>query len=328
MGTQIDDDPFFTTLLQSGGEGCNSTPTQPSNVVLQATFNDGEKRQPPKKVQRGASFTAEEDNLLVSAWLNISIDAIKGTDQKSTQMWERISEFYHEYKKQNNVNRSVVSLMNRWSSIQKCTNKFCAFLAQVESLHPSGATEQDKIEKAKIMYKEIEKSNFTMEHCWCLLRHQQKWQQHISTLGTRRRPQGEAALDTVEENIEVFAERPLGKKTEKEMERKRKSMEGKESEISISLAKMTEDRATTMEERRNAQLKADEKSEKIFELKKKKFELEKKKFESKMMMLDLRGMNAMQQEYFHNIQVAIFENSKSHSGGRSNSPSTPYYVDI
>ncbi|XP_035543643.1 glutathione S-transferase T3-like [Juglans regia] len=260
MGTQIDDDPLFTTLLQSGGEGCNSTPTQPSNVVLQATFNDGEKRQPPKKVQRGASFTAEEDNLLVSAWLNISIDAIKGTDQKSTQMWERISVFYHEYKKQNNVNRSVVSLMNQWSSIQKCTNKFCAFLAQVESLHPSGATEQDKIEKAKIMYKEIEKSNFTMEHCWCLLRHQQKWQQHISTLGTRRRPQGEAALDTVEENIEVFAERPLGKKTEKEMERKRKSMEGKESEISISLAKMTEDRATTMEERRNAQLKADEKS--------------------------------------------------------------------
>ncbi|KAF5444960.1 hypothetical protein F2P56_034051, partial [Juglans regia] len=173
-------------------------------------------------------------------------------------MWERISEFYHEYKKQNNVNRSVVSLMNRWSSIQKCTNKFCAFLAQVESLHPSGATEQDKIEKEKIMYKEIEKSNFTMEHYWCLLRHQQKWQQHISTLGTRRRPQGEAALDTVEENIEVFAERPQGKKIEKERERKRKSMEGKESEISISLAKMTEDRATTMEERRNAQLKADE----------------------------------------------------------------------
>ncbi|KAF5480244.1 hypothetical protein F2P56_001007 [Juglans regia] len=172
-------------------------------------------------------------------------------------MWERISEFYHEYKKQNNVNRSVVSLMNWWSSIQKCTNKFCAFLAQVESLHPSGATEQDKIEKTKIMYKEIENSNFTMEHCWCLLRHQQKWQQHISTLGMRRRPQGEAALDTVEENIEVFAERPLGKKIEKERERKRKSMEGKESEISISLAKMTEDRATTMEERRNAQLKGD-----------------------------------------------------------------------
>ncbi|KAF5441815.1 hypothetical protein F2P56_037138 [Juglans regia] len=218
--------------------------------------------------------------------------------------------------------------MNRWSSIQKCTNKFCAFLAQVESLHPSGATEQDKIEKAKLLYKEMEKSNFTMEHCWCLLRHQPKWQQHISTLGTRRRPQGEAAIDTMEENMEVFTERPLGKKTEKEKERKRKSMEDKESKISISLAKMTEDRATTMEERRHAALKADQRSEKIFELKKKKFELEKKKFECKMMMLDLRGMNAMQVEYFRNIQLAIFEDSKFHSGDRSNSPSTPYYVDI
>ncbi|XP_041025425.1 glutathione S-transferase T3-like [Juglans microcarpa x Juglans regia] len=258
MGTQIDDDPFFTTLLQGRGEDCNSTATQHSNVVLQSTFNDGEKRHPPKKVQRGASFTAKKDNLLVSTWFNISIDAIN------------------------------VSLMNRWSSIQKCTNKFCAFLAQVESLHPSGATEQDK---AKILYKEMEKSNFTMEHCWCLLRHQSKWQQHISTLGTRRRPQGEVAIDTVGENMEVFAEGPLGQKYEKERERKQKSMEGKESKISISLAKMIKDRATTMEERRNAALKADKKSEKVFELKKKKFELEKKKFEdlNETVLLDLNG---------------------------------------
>ena len=105
-------------------------------------------------------------------------------------------------------------------------------------------------------------------------------------------------------------------------------MEDKEVEIKTALAKMTEDRATTMEERRNAMLKADERNDKIFELKKKKFELEKKKFECKMIMLDLRGMNAMQVQYFRNIQLAIFEDSKSHSGGRSNSHSTPYYVDI
>lgn len=36
--------------------------------------------------------------------------------------------------------------MNRWSSIKKCTYKFCATVTQVESpLHPSGVTEQDKV---------------------------------------------------------------------------------------------------------------------------------------------------------------------------------------
>ncbi|XP_041025354.1 uncharacterized protein LOC121265746 [Juglans microcarpa x Juglans regia] len=254
MDTHFEDDPFFTTLLRSGGGGFNSTPTQHSNVVIQATPTDGEKKHHSKKVQRGASFIVEEDNLLVSAWLNISIDAIRSTDQKSTQMWERITTFYHEYKKPNIDDRSEGSLMNRWSMIQKLTNKFCAYIAQVESLHPSGATEQDKIEKAKMLYKEM-----------------------------------------------VLIERPPGKKAEKERERKWKSMEGKEVEIKTALAKMTEDRTTTMEERRNAMLKAGEKSEKVFELKKKKFELEEKKFELekknfelKIMILDVRGMNAMQ----------------------------------
>ncbi|KAG6668568.1 hypothetical protein CIPAW_01G179900 [Carya illinoinensis] len=229
MDTHLMMTHFFTTLLQSGGRGCDSTPTQHDNVVVQATPNDGEKRHLSKKVQRGVSFTVEEDNLLVSAWLNISINAIRGTDQKSTQMWERITTFYHEYKKPNIANCSEGSLMNRWSTIQKWTNKFCAYIAKVESLHPSGATEQDK--------------------------------QHISTVGKKRKSPKKVTnvvdVDQAEEDIEVLAERPLGKKAEKERERKRKSMEGNDGEIKTALAKMTEDRAMTMEERRNATLKAD-----------------------------------------------------------------------
>ncbi|KAE9451379.1 hypothetical protein C3L33_16751, partial [Rhododendron williamsianum] len=33
-----------------------------------------------KKPQRGGNFTVEEDKLLVSAWLNISMDAVQGDD--------------------------------------------------------------------------------------------------------------------------------------------------------------------------------------------------------------------------------------------------------
>ncbi|KAF5481235.1 hypothetical protein F2P56_001903 [Juglans regia] len=224
MGSPSEEDPFFTTLLQSGGEGCTLTYEQYSNVMIQTTPLNGEKRSPPKKVQRGASFTVEEDNLLVSGWLHISIDAIGG------------------------------SLINCWSMIQKCTNKFCAFLAQVESLHPSGATEQDKIEKAKIMYKEIEKGNFTVEHCWCQLRHQPKWQQHMNNLNTRRKPPDKHPAneqspkvpdDAVEENVE----RPPGKKLEKDNLRKRKAQESCDADFNGVLEKMTADRRLFMGER-------------------------------------------------------------------------------
>ncbi|KAG6667900.1 glutathione S-transferase T3-like [Carya illinoinensis] len=237
-------------------------------------------------------------------------------------MWERITTFYHEYKKLNIANHSEGSLMNRWSTIQKWTNKFCAYIAQVESLHPSGATEQDKIEKAKVLYKEIVGSNFTMEHCWCLLRHQPKWQQHIFTFSQKRKSPEKVTnvvdVDQAKKDIEVLPERPPGKKAEKEMERKRKFMEGNDGEIKIVLAKMTEDRATTMEERRNATLKADLERLAVFELKKK------KKIEVKMILLDLSSLNAMQQEYFGYIQRKIFEEYLKDTGGISTSPSTPY----
>ncbi|KAG6655834.1 hypothetical protein CIPAW_05G244800 [Carya illinoinensis] len=153
-----------------------------------------------------------------------------------------------------------------------------------------------------------------MEHCWCLLRHQPKWQQHISTVGKKRKSPEKVTnvvdVDQAKEDIEVLVERPPGKKAEKERERKRKSIEGNDGEIKTALAKMTEDRATTMEERRNATLKADLERSAAFKLKK-------KKWEAKMMLLDLSGLNAMQQEYFSYIQRKIYEEWRKDIGGTS-----------
>ncbi|KAG6634995.1 uncharacterized protein LOC122281301 [Carya illinoinensis] len=295
MDNLLDEDPFFTTLLQSGGECPITTPTfsQHSNVVVASTPLHGEKRPPTKKVQRGASFTVEEDNVLVSGWLNISIDAIRGTDQKSTQMWERISEFYYEYKKPQTMNRSVGSLINRWSMIQKCTNKFCAYLAQVESLHPSGATEQDKN----------------------LLRHQPKWHQHLNTLNTRRkphdkRPSNEQSSEVLGDVVEEHVERPAGKKAEKENLRKRKAQESSDAEFNTALGAMTEDRRLFMAERREWQTKVDR--DRGAQL-----DLDKRKFDAEMMGKDLSGMNDMQQAYFRKVQKKIWEESMSDSDGIS-----------
>jgi hypothetical protein len=123
-----DENQSFTTLFQSGLQNYQETPSQ---LKMKST--------------KKTNFSIEEDILLVKAWINISTDPIQGTDQKGSKFWDRIWKKYHENKKEDTVERSVHSLSNRWSTIQKFTNKFCGYLAQVETKNPSGATEQDKV---------------------------------------------------------------------------------------------------------------------------------------------------------------------------------------
>ncbi|KAF5823571.1 hypothetical protein HanXRQr2_Chr01g0039781 [Helianthus annuus] len=55
----------------------------------------------------------------------------------------KIFEYFQQHK-ETTTERTIKSLSNRWSCIQKATNSFCSCLAQVERLNQSGMTEQDK----------------------------------------------------------------------------------------------------------------------------------------------------------------------------------------
>ncbi|CAL8992592.1 unnamed protein product, partial [Prunus brigantina] len=83
----------------------------------------------------------KEDNLLLSAWLNVSLDAVQGNKQKSGTYWKRIWEYFHEYKSFVG-DRTTNSLMHRWSTIQLAVNKFCGWYAQIEQRQQSGLNEQ------------------------------------------------------------------------------------------------------------------------------------------------------------------------------------------
>ncbi|KAG6633483.1 hypothetical protein CIPAW_12G051300 [Carya illinoinensis] len=185
------------------------------------------------------------------------------------------------------------SLTNRWSTIQKATNKFCGFLAQVESMHPSGTNEQDKIDKAKALYRSTQKNNYNLDHCWNLLRHQPKWQVHMDNLPTKRKtgcPTVPAAIAIdVEENesMSTNLERLLGKKSEKQWERKRKHEESCNSQFDEKLSNMEADRRIMMIERRETAMKVEKDRAEIISLKKKKMEME-------VMMLNVDNMNAVQ----------------------------------
>ncbi|KAL4596753.1 hypothetical protein ACB092_12G185200 [Castanea dentata] len=129
--------------------------------------------------KRGGNFSVDEDFLLISAWLNISVDTMHGTHQRAEKFWEKIWQYFCE----NNTygtTRSVSSLSSRWGNISRETSRFAGFMATVEARNQSGATGEDKLKDPKDLYKATPTSNgkkiaFASEHCWVVLKNQPKW---------------------------------------------------------------------------------------------------------------------------------------------------------
>ena len=94
--------------------------------------------------KRGGNFSVDEDLLLISAWLNISMDAVHGTDQKGERFWMKIWEYFcvnNTY----GTRHSNTSLSSRWGNISRVTSRFAGFMAKIEIKNRSGATDEDKV---------------------------------------------------------------------------------------------------------------------------------------------------------------------------------------
>nr|TKW38516.1 hypothetical protein SEVIR_1G120100v2 [Setaria viridis] len=89
--------------------------------------------------KRSKNFSDHEDEVLVSGWLNVSLDPVVGKDQKGAKYWSRIYEYFNEHKTCPSM-RTMNSLMHRWETIQKCVNKFCGCLSRIELRCQSGTT--------------------------------------------------------------------------------------------------------------------------------------------------------------------------------------------
>lgn len=81
MYFQYSQSPYFSTLeSQFSGE---------ASEILTEVSNK-------KNVARSADFSIEEDRLIVSAWLNTSLDAVHENEQKCGTFWEQMEEYYHK----------------------------------------------------------------------------------------------------------------------------------------------------------------------------------------------------------------------------------------
>ena len=92
----------------------------------------------------GGNFSVDKDLLLISAWLNISMDAVHGTNQKGEKFWMT----FWEYFRVNNTyrtKRSNTSLSSQWGNISRVTSRYAGFMAKIEAKNRSGATDEDKV---------------------------------------------------------------------------------------------------------------------------------------------------------------------------------------
>lgn len=74
--------------------------------------------QPPQEAakqkngKRTKNFLIDEDMLLVSAWLNVSMDSVQGNNQTHTCYWNRIWNYFQENKEGLASDRTANSLCN------------------------------------------------------------------------------------------------------------------------------------------------------------------------------------------------------------------------
>ena len=100
--------------------------------------------QTSKKGGRQNNFTNEEDKLIVSAWLNVSLDPILGSGQKRTTFWAKVEQYFSDNKTWLG-DRNSNSLMNRWSTINGAVVKFIGCYENIESLNRSGTNEDMRV---------------------------------------------------------------------------------------------------------------------------------------------------------------------------------------
>ncbi|KAK7846601.1 glutathione s-transferase t3 [Quercus suber] len=112
------------------------------------------------KGKRGSNFSVEEDKLLVAAWLNTSIDAVSSNEQTSNTFRKKVWEYFQKYNT-SGITRTIVSLLSRWGTTSERVNKFAGCMAQVNALHQSGTTKEDKRPIGKKAEKAIRKNKAT-----------------------------------------------------------------------------------------------------------------------------------------------------------------------
>ena len=149
----MDGDAFLTDILLDGDNGVvpdlddlniPSTQNNQSTQEVEQAVVEVQTSRSSKGSKRTKNFSADEDEIICSGWLNISKDLINGANQTRTSFFRRVHDFFEKHKKTTAV-RIESSIMHRWLAIQASVNKFCACYDAIDCRSQSGTTVKDMV---------------------------------------------------------------------------------------------------------------------------------------------------------------------------------------
>ena len=118
-------------------------------------------------------WTWVQDKLLISAWSNVSIDPLIGTDQKAEAFWDRIKQ-YCEEDNPSIIKRGVVAMRKRWQRINEGAQKFGTCYDEAQRMIRSGSNLDNIIEKAHELHLAQHKKTTNFDNHWRKLRRHPK----------------------------------------------------------------------------------------------------------------------------------------------------------
>ncbi|XP_074327437.1 glutathione S-transferase T3-like [Apium graveolens] len=127
-----------------------------------------------------------EDKLLISTWLNVSIDLIIGDDQRGEAFWERIRQ-YCEESNPDLIKRGLIAIKKRWHRINEGAQRYGSCYDQANQIIGSGSNMDNIVALALELHttKYKKKSNFDMH--WNELHRHLKWRTPLTNSGSTKR---------------------------------------------------------------------------------------------------------------------------------------------
>lgn len=122
--------------------------------------------------------------------MDIAQDARKGSDRSVPELWEHIAQEYKQRLPAHiSTNRPWRSLQTRWANISIAVSKLRGCIQQIEKMNPSGASEQDILDRAKELLRQDPKykKGFKFDHVWHIVKDMHKFCKTRSSLNVRGR---------------------------------------------------------------------------------------------------------------------------------------------
>uniref|UniRef100_A0A0D2ZYR4 Myb-like domain-containing protein n=1 Tax=Brassica oleracea var. oleracea TaxID=109376 RepID=A0A0D2ZYR4_BRAOL len=143
---------------QDSGIGLESSPIPLFGT--QSTEDSNFEQDSPLQRKERRSWSQTDDEVLISAWLNTSKDAVVGTEQKSGAFWKRVADYFAASPKHAGLEkREPLHCKNRWHKINDLVSKLCGSYEAAARQKTSGQNENDILKQAHLIFLNNYKKN-------------------------------------------------------------------------------------------------------------------------------------------------------------------------